>query len=60
MSKCDFHVDTNQLIKITLLLGCFFVNLLPIFRNVSQKNTLRGMLLNITTNKRHKGLTDSV
>ena len=49
-----FHAGWD-VIEITFLLGCSFVNLLHIFRTVSQKNPLRGLLLNIVTNKRQKG-----
>ena len=45
----------DNFIEIKLLLGCSFVNLLHIFRTVSHKNALRGLLLNVVTNKRQKG-----
>ena len=54
--KCDFHEVQSNFIEITLLLGCSFVNLLHIFRTVSHKNALRGLFLNIVTNKRQKGV----
>ena len=56
MLKCDFHEVQSNFIEITLLLGCSFVNLLHIFRTVSHKNALRGLFLNIVTNKRQKGV----
>ena len=44
----------SNFIEIRLLLECSFANLVHIFRTVSHKKTLRGLLLNIVTNKRQK------
>ena len=45
----------SNFIEITLLHGCFPVNLLHIFRTASHEITSRGLLLNIVTNNTEKG-----